>query len=283
MKIASVVIDGTPTFGAVVDGGFIDLGAERLGPGCFDLADCLAQKLLDRAAGICRETSAERSVDELTFAPVIANSSARVFALGWAYQEHMAETAKEPPEYPTFFSKLPQSLVGHNAPLVKPAVSDAFDYEGEIAIIIGSRGRNIPEEDALSFIAGYSILMDGSVRDWQRHSLTAGKNFDASSSLGPWMVTADEIADPRSELTVTTRLNGQEVQNAPFSDNVWSLAYLIHYLSTFTELLPGDVITTGTPSGVGAKRTPPLFLKSGDVLEVAVSRVGTLRNHVVSE
>lgn len=282
MKIASVYLRGKLTFGAIVDSGFIDLGNERLGPGCYDLVDYLMQNMRDRAAEYIRDARPECSADELSFAPLVPNQSARIFAVGWAYRDHMAETAKDAPEHPAFFSKLPQSLVGHQGKIIKPSVSDAFDYEGEIAVVIGTTGRNIEEKDAMSHIAGYTIMMDGSVRDWQKHSLTAGKNFDASSSLGPWLVTPDEIPDPESELSLTTLLNGQVVQEAPYSDNVWKLDYLIAYLSTFTELQPGDVISTGTPGGVGAKRNPPLFMKSGDVIQVDVRRIGSLRNEVAA-
>lgn len=280
MKIASVYLRGKLTFGAIVDSGFIDLGNERLGPGCYGLVDYLTQDLGHRAAECVRDARPECSTDELSFAPLVPNQNARIFAVGWAYRDHMAETSKDAPEHPAIFSKLSQSLVGHQGKIIKPSISDAFDYEGEIAVVIGSNGRNIQEKDAMSHIAGYTIMMDGSVRDWQKHSLTAGKNFDASSSLGPWLVTADEITDPETELSLTTWLNGQIVQEAPFSDNVWKLDYLIAYLSTFTELLPGDVISTGTPGGVGAKRNPPLFMKVGDVIQVDVRSIGSLRNEV---
>jgi len=165
------------------------------------------------------------------------------------------ETGHKADLFPFFLLKYPQSLVGNRQPILRPSVSESFDFEGEFAVIIGKPGRHIPESEAMRHVAGCSVLMDGSVRDWQKQSVTAGKNFDRSSSLGPWIVTADEVADPH-DLHLTTRLNGNLMQETSTSQLAWSAAYRVHYCSSFTTLQTGDVISTGTPGGVGHKRTP---------------------------
>lgn len=281
MRLATIRINGEAHFGAVTDQGFIDIGV-RLGGRCADIPDLLRQDLLNEAAALCTNTQPDLALDKLEYLPVIANRNARIFAVGWAYQEHQTETGKEAPEHPALFDKHPQALVGHGQPLIKPAISDSYDFEGEVAVVIGKAGRHIAAKDAVDHIAGYTIMMDGSLRAWQRHSLTAGKNFDAGSACGPWLVTRDEIPDPR-QMVLTTRLNGTQMQHSSFANMVWDLGFLIEYISTFTELQPGDVISTGTPSGVGSRRTPPVFLKAGDTLEVEVSGIGVLGNTIIDE
>ncbi len=277
MKLATLSIQGRTRFGALQDGGLVDLGA-RL-PQCRDLTDVFAQGLLDQAAAQCQGARPDVSLEGATWLPPFTRSDLRVFAIGWAYRDHQTETGKEAPAFPSIFTKFASSLVGHGQPLRKPAASDSFDYEGEVALIIGKGGRDIPADRGLDHIAGFSILMDGSVRDWQKHSIPAGKNFDASSAFGPCIVTRDEIADPKA-MQLTTRLNGQVMQQSPFGNMVWDLGYLVNYLSTITELRPGDVISTGTPSGVGSRRTPPVFMKRGDLLDIEVSGIGHLQNPI---
>ena len=184
----------------------------------------------------------------------------------------------------TLFIRLTDTLLGHRQPVLKPTVSDHLDFEGELALVIGKGGRAISEADALSHVAGYTCFNDVSVRDWQRHTgqITPGKNFPASGPLGPWLVTADEIPDP-ARLTLTTRLNGEVVQNAPTDDLIFTVPVIIAYVSAFTPLAPGDVISTGTPGGVGFRRDPPLWMKDGDTIEVDISGIGTLSNPVVNE
>jgi 2-keto-4-pentenoate hydratase/2-oxohepta-3-ene-1,7-dioic acid hydratase in catechol pathway len=191
---------------------------------------------------------------------------------------------REIPDYPVVFVRFPGSQTGHEQAIVRPRVSEKYDYEGELAIIIGKRARHVGRSEALDCIAGYSCFMDGSVRDWQSHTpqFTAGKNFARSGSMGPWLVTRDEVPDP-TELTLTTRLNGEVMQNGRLADLLFDIPTLIEYCSTFTELLPGDVIATGTPGGVGAARTPPVWLKQGDTVEVDISGIGLLVNPVVDE
>jgi 2-keto-4-pentenoate hydratase/2-oxohepta-3-ene-1,7-dioic acid hydratase in catechol pathway len=282
MHLATVRIDGGAVrFGAVTEMGFIDLGA-HFKDSCADITELLAKDLLAEAAVVCAASSTGIALDRLEYLPVIARPDTRVFAVGWAYRDHQTETNKEAPEFPALFTKFPSSLVGHGQPLVKPAISETFDYEGEVALIIGKGGRHIPAEKGLDHVAAFSILMDGSVRGWQAHSLTAGKNFDASSAFGPWMVTRDEIPDHK-KMALTTRLNGKVMQQSSFANMVWDLGFLVSYISTFCELRPGDVISTGTPSGVGSRRTPPVFMRPGDTLEVEVSGIGVLRNTIVGE
>lgn len=282
MKLATVEIKGQAHFGAITAQGFIDLG-ERLGARCKDLVELFRHDLLQEASEIVASThKADFLLDGLKFLPVNPRLDMRMFALGWAYKAHQLEAGKEDLLYPNMFSKHPQSLVGHNQPIVLPRVSDRFDFEGEVAIMIGKAGRHIAVKDAMSHIAGYSIVMDGSLRDYQKHSVTAGKNFDASSSFGPWLVTRDEIDDPKS-MVLTTRLNGAVMQHSGFDLMAWDLAELVHYISGICRLEPGDVISTGTPGGVGHRRDPQIFMKAGDVLEVEVTPLGVLRNQVVAE
>jgi len=180
------------------------------------------------------------------------------------------------------FVRFANTLVGHEGEMIRPSVSQSFDFEGELAVIIGRGGRHIAVERALEHVAGYTCFVDGSVRDYQKFSVTSGKNFPATGPLGPWIVTTDEIADPK-RLALVTRLNGQEVQKSGTDLLIHSVPQIIAFCSDFTPLAPGDVIATGTPEGVGHRRTPPLWMKPGDVLEVEISGIGTLRSRVVDE
>jgi 2-keto-4-pentenoate hydratase/2-oxohepta-3-ene-1,7-dioic acid hydratase in catechol pathway len=206
----------------------------------------------------------------------------RIWCVGVNYHEHRIETGRDPTEQPTIFTRTPQSQVGQGAAMAVPSVSDRMDYEAEIAVVIGKAGRNIAEADALDHVAGYSCYNDVSIRDWQRHTSQwiPGKNFEGLGAFGPWLVTPDEMPAP-DQMRVIARLNGQVVQDAVASDMIFSIPEIIAYLSTFTTLLLGDVIATGTPGGVGAKRTPPLWMKAGDVVEIEVAGVGILTNPIV--
>ena len=198
--------------------------------------------------------------------------------------EHIREVGKKVEDYPLIFVRLTSTQVGHLQPIIRPNASDHLDFEGELAVIIGKPGRHIAKENALQHVAGYSIYNDASVRDWQRHTTqyTPGKNFPSTGGFGPWMVTTDEIPHP-TKLRLTTRLNGDLVQNSGLDDFRFSIPEIIAYLSTFTQLLPGDVIITGTPKGVGAGRTPPLWMKPGDRVEVEITSIGKLVNPVAQE
>jgi 2-keto-4-pentenoate hydratase/2-oxohepta-3-ene-1,7-dioic acid hydratase in catechol pathway len=180
------------------------------------------------------------------------------------------------------FIRFTDTLIGHGGKLIRPKVSDNFDFEGELAVVIGKAARHITPEQAFDHIAGYTCFVDGSVRDYQKFSVTSGKNFPGTGPLGPWLVTTDEIPDP-SRLTLSTRLNGAQVQHSPTELLIYSIPQIIAFCSDFTQLSPGDVIATGTPEGVGHSRKPPLWMKPGDVLEVDISSIGTLRAHVADE
>jgi 2-keto-4-pentenoate hydratase/2-oxohepta-3-ene-1,7-dioic acid hydratase in catechol pathway len=207
----------------------------------------------------------------------------KIICVGRNYRGHVEEAGLKLPNFPNVFVRFIDSLVPPGKPLVRPSVSDQFDFEGEIAIIIGRSGRHISEKEALGYVFGYSCFNDGTLRDYQfEKSLTSGKNFFASGSFGPAILTADEVPDP-SKLTVETRLNNDVVQKATLSSLIFDISYLIAHLSRFTPLAPGDVIATGTPDGVGMARTPKLWMKPGDIVEVTVPGVGTLRNPVVAE
>ena len=212
-----------------------------------------------------------------------SDSPKKILCVGVNYRPHIAEMGREVPDYPVVFTRFASSLVGHNEPVIRPRVSEQFDFEGELAVVIGKTARHVPREQAFDFVGGYCCFLDGSVRDWQRHTMqfTAGKNFEKSGAIGP-VVAASDVGDP-STLELTTRVNGEIMQTGRVADLVFDIPYLIEYCSTFAQLEPGDVIATGTPGGVGAARTPPLWLRDGDVVEVDIPRVGLLRNPVCDE
>ena len=211
--------------------------------------------------------------------------ASKILCVGLNYSDHAAESSMRAPDFPTVFARFSSGLVAHGASLVKPNVSDKFDYEGEMVAVIGKPGREIAEADALDHIAGYSIFNDGSIRDYQLRTpqWTVGKNFDGTGGFGPVFVTADELPEGGSGLRIETRLNGEVMQNASTSDLIFDVRKLVSLLSIAMTLEAGDIIVTGTPSGVGAARKPPVFMKAGDVCEVEVERIGTLRNTVVSQ
>lgn len=228
-------------------------------------------------------SSARIPLDEVQLLPPVEQSS-KILCVGLNYGKHVRETGNARAEHPSLFLRHLDSFVGHGQGIVKPLHSDQFDYEGELVVVIGRKGRHIPVEKALNYVAGYTCMGENSVRDFQKHTaqVTAGKNFFQSGSLGPWIIPSTEIVDP-SALHLTTRLNGQVVQDASLSELIFSIPELIAYISTFCVLYPGDLIATGTPEGIGFRRTPPLFMKTGDTLEIEVSGVGVLRTPVINE
>ncbi|MBL0419652.1 fumarylacetoacetate hydrolase family protein [Ramlibacter sp. AW1] len=279
MKLASFTIDNRPAWGLVTDTGVIDLSR----PEVPDLKTALE---LGVHESLAREASGRPDTAPLAtahFLPVIPRPD-KIVCIGHNYEEHRVETRRDKTANPSVFLRVASSQVGHAGPLVMPAESTQLDYEGEIALVIGKPGRRIPEASAWQHIAGYSAYNDASVRDWQYHTaqFTPGKNFAGTGAFGPWMVTRGDIADGEV-LTLETRLNGQVMQRADTSQLIFPIPRLIAYLSTFLPLAPGDVIVTGTPGGVGAKRNPPVWMKPGDVVEVEVSQVGVLRNVVRAE
>ncbi|KMO32223.1 fumarylacetoacetate hydrolase family protein [Methylobacterium aquaticum] len=282
MKLVSFYRDGKSTYGLVKANGVVDLG-QRYGTTWPTLRDVLAADGLAQVERETQDAAPDLSWEGLTLAPVIQNPD-KIICIGLNYRDHVAETGRTLTEKPTLFARFAGSQVGHGQPLVKPAVSDEFDYEGELAVVIGRGGRHIAAADALSHIAGYACYNEGSVRDWQRHTsqFLAGKTFAGTGGFGPWLVTADEIPDP-SRLTLETRLNGQVVQHTTTDLMITAIPEQIAYISTILPLLPGDVIVSGTPGGVGVKRKPQLFMRAGDVVEVEISQIGVLRNPVVAE
>jgi 2-keto-4-pentenoate hydratase/2-oxohepta-3-ene-1,7-dioic acid hydratase in catechol pathway len=282
MKLVSFYRDGKSTYGLVKANGVVDLG-QRYGTTWPTLRDVLAADGLAQVERETQDAAPDLSWEGLTLAPVIQNPD-KIICIGLNYRDHVAETGRTETEKPALFARFAGSQVGHRQPLVKPAVSDEFDYEGELAVVIGRGGRHIAAADALSHIAGYACYNEGSVRDWQRHTsqFLAGKTFAGTGGFGPWLVTADEIPDP-SRLTLETRLNGQVVQHTTTDLMITAIPEQIAYISTILPLLPGDVIVSGTPGGVGVKRKPQLFMRAGDVVEVEISQIGILRNPVVAE
>ncbi|HWL06237.1 MAG TPA: fumarylacetoacetate hydrolase family protein [Xanthobacteraceae bacterium] len=280
MKLATFSHGGKQSYGIVSGDGIVDLG-RRLGNEYPDLRSLLAGDGLAKAAAI--KDAPDVSTADVTWLPVIPNPD-KILCVGLNYKAHIEETGRKDEDQPVIFGRFNSSQVGHLQPLVCPRESDRFDYEGELVAIIGKGGRRIPADQALSHIAGYSIYNEGSVRDWQRHThqYTPGKNFIGTGAFGPWMVTADEIPDPY-KLNLVTRLNGQVMQDASISLMIFNIEAVINYISTFTELVPGDVIVTGTPGGVGNARKPPVYMQDGDTAEVEITGIGTLKNPVVKE
>jgi 2-keto-4-pentenoate hydratase/2-oxohepta-3-ene-1,7-dioic acid hydratase in catechol pathway len=223
------------------------------------------------------------AISEVEWLPPIPNPD-KILCVGLNYHSHRQETGREVVDHPTIFIRLAGSQIGHQAPLLRPLASEQFDYEGELAVIVGRPGRRIEAAKAKDHIAGFACYNDASVRDWQRHTsqFTPGKNFPGTGAFGPWLTTPDEISDLEAQ-TLTTRLNGTIVQQAALGEMIFSIAQIIEYCSAFTSLDVGDVIATGTPGGVGFKRQPPLFLKRGDTVEVEIGGVGRLINGVVDE
>jgi 2-keto-4-pentenoate hydratase/2-oxohepta-3-ene-1,7-dioic acid hydratase in catechol pathway len=280
MKLASYEHAGKASYGAVKDGGIVDLGSRLSYLGLRQLLDADA---LDDARKLVASTAPDVALADVALAPVIPDPD-KIICVGMNYHEHVAEIGRTVTEKPALFARFAGSQVGHLQPMIKPAVSDAFDYEGELAVVIGKAGRHIKAAQALGHVAGYACYNEGSIRDWQRHTsqFLAGKTFAGTGGFGPWLVTPDEIGDP-AKLTLETRLNGERVQHTTTDKLITAIPELIAYCSTILPLLPGDVIVTGTPGGVGLKRTPPLFMKPGDTVEVEISGVGVLRNPVVAE
>jgi 2-keto-4-pentenoate hydratase/2-oxohepta-3-ene-1,7-dioic acid hydratase in catechol pathway len=282
MRLVSFRHGRRTSYGSVNDDGTIADSGAVLGGRHADLRALLAADALDelRTAAVRAPVLA---FDAVALRPPVVDAP-RIFCIGINYKAHRDETGRAAVDHPTVFVRFASSLVGAGTPIERPEVSEAFDYEGELAVVIGRRGRHIAPNDALGHVAGYSCFNDGSVRDWQRHAsqFTPGKNFDRSGAFGPWIVTADEIPDPGA-LTLTTRLSGEVVQQSGVDLLIFDVPTLISYLSTFTELQPGDVIATGTPGGVGMARRPQRWMRPGEVVEVEISGIGVLRNTVGTE
>lgn len=282
MKLLSFEHSGRARFGVVQGDAIIDL-VQALGGRYPSLRALLAAQALGEIGPAIAGRTADLKLSEVQFAPVIPDPG-KIWCCGLNYVEHVKETQREVTEQPTFFMRVADSQVGHNQAMVRPKESTQFDFEAEIAVIIGKTGRRIAEQDAGEYIAGYACYNDGSIRDWQRHTSQwiPGKNFWRTGGFGPWMVTADEIPFG-TEMTLTAHLNGQEMQRATTAMMIHSIARQIAYASTVAPLQPGDVIVTGTPGGVGARRSPPVWMKAGDVIEIGIDRVGVLRNTIADD
>ncbi len=288
MRLASFTVAGRPGFGIVVGSG--PAGGRESDAGVVDLARRLGTRAPTLRAALTmlpelREWAGEPA--DFAFRDLVLDvpvpDAGKVVCIGRNYKGHVAEGNMELPKQPSVFLRTAESLVAGGAALVRPRVSGQFDFEGELALVIGTAGRHIPREAALSHVAGYTCLNDGSIRDYQfGHSLTVGKNFFRTGSVGPWMVTADAIPDP-TRLLLRTRLNGTEVQHSMTDDLIFDIPAIVAYVSSVLPLNPGDVIATGTPEGTGFARRPPLWMKAGDEVEVEVSGIGVLRNGVVDE
>ena len=284
-RLATYSAGGETAYGAVTDRGIIDLSA-RFGKDYPTLREAIAagglQKLTDEAA----KHSPDHALDAITWLPPIP-APEKIICIGVNYPDRNAEykDGQDAPKYPSMFMRTPRSFVGHNTALVRPRASAQLDYEGELVLVIGKAGRHIPQSTALDHIAAITLCNEGTIRDWVRHAkfnVTQGKNFDATGSLGPWLVPytgESQIADIR----LTTRVNGEPRQDDRTGRLIFGFRYLINYISTFTTLVPGDVIVTGTPTGAGARFDPPRYLKPGDVVEVEADNIGVLRNGVIDE
>lgn len=284
MKLLSFRIDGRDSFGALTTRGIVDLGTGTV-PSLRTALEAINAGTLSLETLRDRVERAETAIPERLVAwrpPIPAPD--KILCVGLNFRRHLEEVGAAEPRHPSIFVRFPGSVVGHGQPLVRPFLSDMYDFEGELAVVIGRDGRHIAPERALEHVAGYACFGDHSVRDYQRHSgqATAGKNFENSGAWGPWLTTADAVPDPAA-LTLTTRLNGEEVQRTGLDDLIFPIPDLIAYASRFTHLRPGDVIATGTPAGVGAARQPPLWLKAGDRIEIDIPSVGLLSNTVIDE
>lgn len=282
MKVVTFERNGVRSYGILENDRVLDVG-NRLASRYADLRAVLAAGALQELMIASTQGPQTFQVEEVNFEPVIPNPQ-KILCVGLNYISHRTETKRPETKYPSIFTRFADTQVGHETPVLRPSFSTAFDYEGELAVVIGRRGRHISEQDVSAHIAGYSCYNDVSVRDWQRHTAqwTPGKNFPSTGAFGPSLVTPDEIPD-LGALTLTTRLNGKVMQEAPISDLIFSVPVIVSYISKFTPLYPGDVIATGTPGGVGDRRDPPVYMKDGDIVEVEIDRIGILRNVVQSE
>ncbi|WP_296075915.1 fumarylacetoacetate hydrolase family protein [uncultured Agrobacterium sp.] len=270
--------DGDRSYGTVHDNTILDAGAQLKGvyP---DLRSVIEAGAIKELAGL----GSKLVFDSVKLLPPIPYPD-KILCIGLNYLDHIEEVGVAVPEYPAVFTRYPSSLVGHDAPLVRPKASKAYDFEGELAVVIGKTGRHIPKENAFDHVIGYTCFNDGSLRDFQVHTnqFWPGKSFQSSGSMGPWLISRDEVGEITKQ-TLTTRINGNVEQEAGIDSLTFGIGELIAYISTVIELLPGDVIATGTPGGVGGFRSPPLHLIPGMKVDVEVTGVGTLTNVVIDE
>jgi 2-keto-4-pentenoate hydratase/2-oxohepta-3-ene-1,7-dioic acid hydratase in catechol pathway len=284
-RLATYSVNGSTRYGAVTDGGIVDLSA-RFGKDYPTLREVITAGALTKLAESGAKHSPDHGLDAIIWLAPIP-SPEKIICIGVNYPDRNAEykDGQDAPKYPSMFLRTPRSFVGHNTPLVRPRASAQLDYEGEVVLVIGKAGRHIAESAALDHIAAVTLCNEGTIRDWVRHAkfnVTQGKNFESTGSLGPWIVPYTEEAQI-ADIRLTTRVNGELRQDDRTSRLMFGFRYLINYISTFTTLVPGDVIVTGTPTGAGARFDPPRYLKPGDVIEVEAENIGVLRNGVVDE
>jgi 2-keto-4-pentenoate hydratase/2-oxohepta-3-ene-1,7-dioic acid hydratase in catechol pathway len=284
-RLATFSVDGSIKYGAVVDGGIVDLSA-RYARDYPTLREVIAAGALTRLADDAAKLSPDFALSAITWLPPIP-APEKIICIGVNYPDRNEEykDGQAAPKYPSMFMRTPRSFVGHETPLVRPRASQQLDYEGEVTLVIGKAGRHIPESSALDHVAAATLCNEGTIRDWVRHAkfnVTQGKNFDSTGSLGPWIVPYKKETDI-ADIRLTTRVNGETRQDDRTGRLIFGFRFIIHYISTFTTLVPGDVIVTGTPTGAGARFDPPRYLKPGDVVEVEAENIGVLRNGVVDE
>ncbi|MBL8567628.1 MAG: fumarylacetoacetate hydrolase family protein [Phreatobacter sp.] len=283
-RLATFSINGEERFGLVTDAGIVDLSA-RAGD-VWSLKAAVADGALQRLVEKGQRHAPDHALDAVTFLPPVSEPE-KIICVGVNYPDRNAEykDGQDAPPYPSLFPRFARSFTGHRQPLVRPKASNKLDYEGEVTLVIGKAGRHIAEKDALDHVAAVTLCNEGTIRDWVRHAkfnVTQGKNFDRSGAMGPWLVPfTDEVQI--ADIRLTTTVNGETRQDDRTSRMIFSFRYLIAYISTFTTLVPGDIIVTGTPTGAGARFEPPKFLKPGDVIEVSVEGIGTLTNTVIDE
>lgn len=283
MKLARVLRNGEAVWAVVADTGAIDV-SELVGSGLGAIHGFLNSDGLNRLAEFAAERAPDIAPGGIRFAPFLTDPE-KIICVGVNYHDRNTEyrDGSEAPKFPSLFMRAPTSFTGHDSPLIRPKESEQLDYEGEIAIIIGKAGRRIQKDRALEHIAGLTLVNEGTVRDWVRHAkfnVTQGKNFDSSGAIGPWMVSADEIAD-YDDLAIQTRVNGELRQDDTTAHTIFGFAQLVEYISAFTTLKSGDIVSTGTPTGAGARFDPPRFLRPGDSVEVSSPMIGILRNGIV--
>jgi len=281
MKLVSFETAGRAAYGVLSDAGIIDL-PRLLRGSCPTIVDFIRDRPSVEAQ--LATAKADYALGDVKLLPVVPNPG-KIVCIGLNYEAHKAEGVRDPNDKPMLFARWPEGLIAEGDDMIIPRVSDKLDFEAEMYVVIGKdTGRYLPVEKALDTVFGYSCMNEGSVRDWQRHSsqVTAGKNFEGTGAVGPWLVTADEIPDPQA-LDIELRLNGTVMQKANTRDMIWSIAEIIAYVTNWLPLKAGDCIATGTPEGVGSRRTPPVFMAPGDVVEVEIEKIGVLRNNVVKE
>jgi 2-keto-4-pentenoate hydratase/2-oxohepta-3-ene-1,7-dioic acid hydratase in catechol pathway len=280
VKLVTYDDDKGESYGVATDDGIVNVGRALYYP---DLRAVLEADALEEVRDYVDGRAPDTAIEDVTLLPPVQKPD-KIIMVGLNYATHVAEGGRETPQYPMLFPRYANTQVGHGQAIIRPKASEKLDFEGELAFVVGKAGRHVSKKNAYQHVAGYGCYNDGSVRDWQRHTgqFMPGKNFIGTGAFGPWLVTADEIPDPEV-MSLVTRLNGEEMQRATIDDLIFGVPELMSYITTFTQLVPGDVIVTGTTGGVGAYREPPVWMKEGDMVEVEISGVGILRNPITNE